>query len=292
MTPFKPGKTSLDTQGWHACLELSLEPETEKTKVGKTQSGKTRLGQTSRFGPLTVQQPFYPEGDVCHLYLLHPPGGLVGGDCLELTVNSNKNSTAFITTPGATKFYRSQGLAATQKQTFNCDCQSVLEWFPQETILFDHAVAKIETIINQESDSIFMGWDILCLGLPAIKQRFESGKLVSTVCIRQNDIPVFVDRLGINHAKDLDAPAGLRGFPVSASFWATGVNDTLFKKIQTAVKPDKHQLFGATLINDILVARCLVNSPQEAKDLFIQIWKDLRPELTGQPICAPRIWNT
>lgn len=282
MTPCSLHTRNLPPEGWHASLDLSLRPG----------PGKTLLGKTVRFGPLTVQQPFYPEGDVCNLYLLHPPGGLVGGDRLELTVRLEKGSHGFITTPGATKFYRSSGRSATQEQIFHLDSGSVLEWFPQETILFDHAVAGIDTIVNLAPDAIFMGWEILCLGLPAVKQRFESGKLISKMCIRQNAIPVFMDRLQINHAKDLDAPAGLKGFPVCASFWATGVNEALFVKVRDTVLPGSHILFGMTQINDILVARCLANNPQDVRDVFTQIRQNIRPKLTGKSACTPRIWNT
>lgn len=282
MTVSKPEKTPLDPQGWRASLELSLQPGL----------GKTILGPTIRSGPLTVQQPFYPEGNVCHLYLLHPPGGLVGGDCLELDVKLQKKSHAFITTPGATKFYRSSGRTALQKQVFSIDNNAVLEWFPQETILFDQAVAKINTVVDLTDDSTFIGWDILCLGQPAVKKRFESGNLTSSMCIRKNGLPVLMDRLHINSAEDLDAPAGLRGFPVCASFWATGLNKELFQKLQRIIEPKQNMLFGMTHIDDLLVARYIGDSPQQARDIFTLIWERIRPKLTGKDICMPRIWNT
>ncbi|MGB5651682.1 MAG: urease accessory protein UreD, partial [Sedimenticolaceae bacterium] len=76
----------------------------------------TVLAERQRHGPLAVQRPFYPEGGVCHVYLLHPPGGVVGGDVLGIDVKLAQGAQALITTPGATKFYRSAGALARQTQ--------------------------------------------------------------------------------------------------------------------------------------------------------------------------------
>ena len=100
-------------------------------------------------------------------------------------------------------------------------------------------------------------------------------------------VGIVLDRLHINGPKDLDARAGLRELPVSASFWATGLNEMLFKEIQQTIKPEKETLFGMTLLDDLLVARYLGDSPQKARDLFTMIWGKIRPELTGRKPC----WN-
>ena len=38
-------------------------------------------------GPFCIQRPFYPGDGACHVYLLHPPGGLAAGDELDLDVD-------------------------------------------------------------------------------------------------------------------------------------------------------------------------------------------------------------
>jgi urease accessory protein len=84
-------------KGWQASLALQFCHTPEKTL----------LHSAHHVGPLTVQRPFYPEGETCHLYLLHPPGGIVGGDSLDITVRLDAKSHTLITMPGASKFYRS-----------------------------------------------------------------------------------------------------------------------------------------------------------------------------------------
>src|SRR3954471_15398906 len=85
--------------GWEASLDLEFA----------TQGTRTFLARRASVGPLVVQRPFYPEGDVCHVYVVHPPGGVVGGDRLDLNIRARSGAHALITTPAATKFYRSDG---------------------------------------------------------------------------------------------------------------------------------------------------------------------------------------
>lgn len=287
MELFKKKDQRSNADGWHARLFLALQPG-----QGQAVSGKTILGKTKRSGPLTVQQPLYPEDGVCHLYLLHPPGGLVGGDCLDLVVEVHTEAHGLMTTPGATKFYRSSGKTAVQKQHFSLGAGAVFEWFPQETILFGGAVAEVTTVIDLAPKACFMGWDIICLGRPASKKRFESGSLISTLTVRQSGVPLLLDRLEINVREDLDACAGLRGFPVSAIFLATGITQTLFDELRSNIEIKQQALAGITLLDQLLVARYLGDNPQEAREFFLDLWKGIRPGLTGQEACLPRIWNT
>ena len=113
-------------KNWRAHLVLKFSGRDDKTIVSHRQYQ----------GPLVIQKPFYPEDDVCHVYLLHPPGGVVGGDQLTLDVEVNREGHALITTPAAGKFYRSAGSLAQLKQTLVVKAKSTLEWLPQETILF------------------------------------------------------------------------------------------------------------------------------------------------------------
>ncbi|WP_287127030.1 urease accessory protein UreD [Desulfobacter sp.] len=267
--------------GWEAVLSLTFEARPERTV----------LGRTRRMGPLTVQQPFYPENDVCHIYLLHPPGGIVGGDRLELDINMEEKTHAMITTPGAAKFYRSSGRKAVVHQKFHLSPGAVLEWFPQETILFNGALADIQTTVECAPGSCFFSWDIMCLGQPARNIRFDTGELTSGLSIRMAGRPVLLDRFHIQGEQDLDLFPGLGGNPVAASFFAGPVDPALFESIRQK-HDDPTQIFGITLLDGLLAARYLGKNPHTARRLFTNLWKDLRPVMTGKNICIPRIWNT
>jgi len=95
----------MDDGSWRAWLDLTFEQGQEKTVLRRR-----------HFGPLVIQRPFYPEGRTCHAYLLHPPGGVVGGDRLSVKVDCSNNASGLITTPGANRFYGSDGRRAQQIQ--------------------------------------------------------------------------------------------------------------------------------------------------------------------------------
>src|SRR5258706_3658886 len=92
-------------RGWEAVLQLAFQRRGERTV----------LARRSSLGPLAVQKALYPEGDlVCHAILLHPPGGIAGGDRLEISVAIETGAHLLLTMPMATKGYRSTGAEALQ----------------------------------------------------------------------------------------------------------------------------------------------------------------------------------
>src|SRR3954466_4438366 len=102
---------------WHARLDLDY-----------TREGGRSVARFAHDGPLRVLQTLWPEGDaVCHNVLVHPPGGLVGGDTLEIAARAGEGSHALVTTPGAARFYRSEGEPAVQDVRIRLDSGAQLE---------------------------------------------------------------------------------------------------------------------------------------------------------------------
>ncbi len=277
----KPLKS--DSQGWKAQLNLSFEKC----------AGKSVLATRTQSGPLTVQRPFYPEGDVCHLYLLHPPGGVVGGDELHINATVTAQASVLITTPGATKFYRNNGKLAKQIQTLKIHDGSTLEWFPQENIFFDDTHTQLITQIELEKTACFMGWEINCYGRPASNDMFEKGEVDTQLKIMRDGTPLLLDRLKIDVTETLQSPASLNGYPCFGTFIATGVTQELLEKSREAVgEIEGDQQLGITLIDDVLVARCLGQFAEQISTTFKLIWNTVRPEVSGRDACHPRIWAT
>ena len=171
--------------GWVAKLNLNIQC------VG----GHSRLINPSHSGPLRVQKPFYPEGtSLAHLYILHPPGGVVGGDQLYIDMLVSKNAKGLMTTPGATKIYRSDSKKMILQQTFVVEEQATLEWLPQETIIFDGAFVDSTTKVNLVGDSKYIGWEIVCFGRPGAGEVFEHGLVRMNLEIWRDDLPIWLDR--------------------------------------------------------------------------------------------------
>ncbi|MBF0256921.1 MAG: urease accessory protein UreD, partial [Gammaproteobacteria bacterium] len=236
-----------------------------------------------------VQRPFYPEGALCHCYLLHPPGGVVGGDRLEIDVRVAAGAAALITSPGATKFYASAGEQARQEQLLRVAAGASLEWLPQENIFFPAALARVQTRVELEPGARFIGWDCQCLGRPVIGERFSVGQLDLGWQIHRGGRPLLLERLRIDPER-LDGAAGLRGEPVTATLLATPAGQAELEQVRALVEVGAS--VGVTLLDDLLVLRYLGDSTEQCRRLFVQAWARLRPSVIGHEPCPPRIWAT
>lgn len=274
------GANSVD--GWQALLQLRLQ------KI----NNRTCLIPQQRLGPLTVQRPFYPEGDTCHIYLLHPPGGVVGGDQLRLDVEVRAGAHGLITTPGASKFYRSAGKTAGLQQQFNVDGDAILEFLPQENIYFPATEVSSKIDVNLAASAKYAGWEIHSFGLPANEADLSAGNVQLKTEITIAGRLLLHDQLKINEI-ERGRLSGLRGNRVYGSFVIVSpmINDELLAALQT-VTPE-HGLTGVSRVEEnILVARYLGDSTAAAHNYFRQLWTMSRPVALGVNACTPRIWNT
>ena len=250
------------------------------------------VGRSRQTGPLTIQSPFYPENGVCHLYLLHPPAGIVGGDRLRLTVSAEKHSSALLTTPGATKFYRTNGKPAHQEQVFSIADGATFEWLPQETIYFPDTNAQLSTTVQLEGSAAYLGWEINCLGLPANQKGFGFGRARVKLSVIRGKIPVLLESLDISSEKKHFQAAFLQNQPVFGTFIATGGTPELLDTLRDRMSRKEYGLCAATLVEDLIIIRCLGSSTIQARKLFVASWKVLRPFVLGKEAVTPRIWAT
>lgn len=269
---------------WHATLDLDYA-------AGPARS---YLRRWRHEGPLLVQRSFHPEpGGVCHSYILHPPSGLVGGDTLSLRATLAAGAQVLLTTPAASKFYRSAGATATLAQTLTLAPGARCEWLPQENLLFDRARARLVTRVELHGDARFIGWEITCFGRPACDEAFTGGRADLAFELRCDGKPLLLDRLRV----DGDSPvggAGLRGHAVSATLLACGGSaETMRAALDAAREIDPGAaLGGVTLIGRVLVCRALAAHAAPVRAWFERLWSLLRPLLLERPACAPRIWAT
>jgi len=279
--PRQSGTT--DDCGWQASLELAF-----------AQHGSSTVLEHSRhYGPLRVQRPFYPEGNLAHVYILHPPGGVVGGDRLSISLDVTDGAQVLSTTPGSGKFYSSAGKPAHLEQHLRIGPGSTLEWLPQENILFDGAHLRADTRIDLEDDAVFIGWDITCLGRPASHERFEHGTLSSRLTLYHNRELQLVESQRVFNKQALNAAAGLRGKPVQGILLAFPCNPSHLQCVRDSLAERvPSRLTGATLIDRLLVVRTLGDDSERLKQNMMTLWRELRPRLLERPAVSPRIWAT
>ena len=270
---------------WQARLAL------EYTRQG----GRTALTGREHSGPLVVQKALYPEGEsVCHSIIVHPPGGIAAGDALTLELRLRAGAAALLTTPGAGKWYKSNGPTASLSQRFDLERGAVLEWLPQPMIVFDAARAQISTEVRLQPEAFYLGWDLACIGRSASGERFGSGELRQRTEVWQDGRRLWCEfaRLAGDDPM-LASAAGLDGCSVSATLIAAGKEIPKDVLAQCrAVETEAGERSGITLLPRVLLARYLGHSSEAAMEYFIALWRLLRPALTGREAVLPRIWAT
>jgi urease accessory protein len=274
-----------ETRGWQARLELTLAQV----------AGRTAILRRQHHGPLLVQRPFHPEADgTAHVYVLHPPGGVAGGDELELELEVRDGASALVTTPAATKLYRTAAERARVSQSLLVRGGAVLEWLPQETIAFGGSEAELRTRVTLEPGARYAGWDIVCLGRPASGDAFEQGCLEQRTELLMGTRPVVIERLSLRAESGLRRGAfGLGGRSVYGCLLATGATDTLVADLREQVRPEAAgELFAVTTLDGIVVCRFLGSSAARARTLLATAWSLWRSHVLGKNASAPRIWRT
>ena len=289
-----PGPQSA-AQGWHARLELGFEAGPHCTV----------LRHRRHAGPLRVQRPFHPEGVPCHTYLLHPPGGVVGGDRLDIEVAVESGGHALLTTPAAAKFYRSAGALAHQSQSFRVAAGGTLEWLPALNILHGGARVELRNRFELAPDARLLAWDLLGLGRPGSGDRFESGLCDSSLQVIADGRALLVERLRTEGGDPmLKAAWGLQGRGYLATLLAAPATQETLLALRSQLRQVPGAVFGCTLLpvpgprpqghtlTGLLVCRWLAAAGEALWESMIEAWTLLRPLVLGREPCLPRIWST
>ncbi len=280
-----PAAPAIDSRkGWRARLSLGFADS----------EGRTRLVARTHEGPLVVQKPLYPEGDgVCQCIIVHPPGGIAGGDDIELRVQVDGGALTQLTTPGATRWYRSPDARAVQRIVFDVRDGGVLEWLPQGTIVFDGVNASNQLRVELSGSARYIGWDVICLGRTESSERFLQGRWRQRGDIFRDGALIWSERMMLDgNSPWLSSPAGLNGAPVFGTFVAMGpaLDDSMLNGCR-ALSPTSGE--GAvTRLPGAFVARYRGSSSEAAQSYFTALWSIVRPRFAGRAALPPRIWNT
>lgn len=270
---------------WHGALACAFRRE----------GGGTRLTRRDARMPLALQRPFYPEGAaVCHTLLLHPPGGLAGGDALDIDVDVGARAHVLLSTPAAAKVYRSDGRVARQSVRLRAGAGACIEWLPQESIVFDGARLRQTVHVQLAPDALWLGWDVTRFGRSARGERFARGYWYSAIEVWRGRAPLWIDRVRVDGGgRVLDDTFGLGGSPVLGVFClvADGIDEALVEAAR-AVPVPAHGEGGVTRLPHALVCRYRGPSSAAARAWFVGVWDRVRHARLGRPACAPRIWNT
>jgi urease accessory protein len=273
---------------WRADLKLDYTLESQRT-----------VARYLHQGPLRILQSLYPEGDqICHNVLVHPPGGLVGGDTLDIQVNVAEGAHALVSTPSATRFYKSGGQAALQQVTATLAPGARLEWLPLEAIAYNDCEATNRAIFNLAPTSELMAWDVTALGLPSSAMAFEQGHFQQHL-----EIPgVWLERGNLrgDDTRWLNSPLGLAGQKCLASLVLAAGNNIEPQRAAQALEAAREVLeahplrlqAGVTCAHpQVIVLRVMSPLVEPSMDLLKKVWAVWRHTLWALPSTPPRIWS-
>jgi len=270
---------------WIGSLDLVFEHDGQRTFLAKKE----------HYGPLVIQKTLHPEGpNICHGIVLHPPGGVAGGDTLTLTVHLNDDAKVLLTTPGAGKWYKANKKIASQLIVLDLEMAAQLEWFPQENILFNGAHVNFNNKIKLASDSKFATWDIVCFGRQASGEKWTLGEFRQGFEISRNGLLIWKESSLFKPSSPvMKSLMGLRGCEVMGNLIvAAGEIPKEILDECRKLEVSEESFCAVTALPEVFSARYLGSSSQEARQYFEMLWSILRPWYGNQKSVRPRIWNT
>ena len=273
---------------WIATLALDYTRQAEKT-----------VARFHHSGPLRVLQSLYPEGQgICHNIIVHPPGGLVGGDLLDMKFTAGPGSHGLITTPGATRFYRSAGEPALQRVRLRLGADARIEWLPLEAICHSGCLAENRLTLELAAGAELIGWDVTALGLPAAGAPFAAGSFCQH--IEMPGVWLERGRIAASNRLLMDSPLGLAGQRCMASIFFVAGSRLERHRRQQALDVARAVIesnalratAGATSPDgQVVVVRVLAPMVEPAMALVRQVWQAWRGHFWQLPCIVPRIWS-
>ena len=245
---------------------------------------------------MRIQRAFHPESDgTAHVVVIHPPGGCVGGDQLSIEARVQESASALLTTPGAGKVYRTNGHGVSVVTVLHVGPRAVLEYVPQEMVVYEDADARLLTRVVLEAEAQFLGWEVVCLGRPAAGEGFDEGSLRLDFSVHAGGAPIFVERGQVAGGSELaHASWGLQGYAAFGTMVATV--DALVEARAALAEHGKRDVAAAatelsTAQGPLLVVRALGPDGTRVRGVLEAVRHRVR-DRWGRPRIDPAIWRS
>lgn len=290
--PAAPNAGANAAAGWSAALAV---------RIG-CRGARTFLAHNAHHGPLRVQKLLQPGGDApAELLLVHPPGGIAGADQLRLTLDLEAGARCLVTTPGATRWYRSSAGTAVQQTTISVADGAALEWLPQDNIVQQQADAAQQVDVALQGSAVALGCEVLQFGQPQAGRPWLAGRWQQRFAVRRDGRLLLAEHWSLDAAELAHGgPSGLAGRTVLGVLWASlppslTLSEDLLAQCRALAGSDPAVLAGLSWLEPpvgCLVMRGLAHDAWNLRQRLLAVWALLRPVLLGCAARPPRIWAT
>jgi urease accessory protein len=247
--------------------------------------GATRLTELYQRDPCRILFPDPEPGEPPLAVLVTTSGGIAGGDVLRMAAEVGPGGHAIVATQAAEKIYRASPSSdpCTIDVALAVGEGAILDWLPQETIVFEGSRLKRRTVASVGDGGSLLACEMVVLGRAASGERFTGGLLLDAWSVRRDGKLAWTDALRVEGETPLGAGFG----PANALATVIGVWDApqpYFEKARELLQATDRVRAGATLVNGVMVARLL----GEATDVraaaigFLTAFRGRR---------LPRVWH-
>lgn len=204
--------------------------------------GKSVATRQFNAGALKVVRPHYLDDSGQVYYITaNPGGGYVGGDTYRIAVDVEEGAAVLLTDQSATKVYRTPGTCVTQSIAFRVGAGGVLEYVPDQLILYRDADFRQNMRVDLDPAASAFLTDVVTPGWSPDGAQFRYRQARLRTEVRVGGELVLADNLRIAPGEDIEAmraPTFLGGRThfATAICFDPAVDNALVREVRDAVR--------------------------------------------------------
>jgi urease accessory protein len=276
----------------------SLNRERIPERVGRdgflrlrfARGGESTILAQSRFSlPLQALTPLTLADGASYLMLLNPTGGVLGGDHLFTEIMQEAGTHVCLTTPSATRIYRTAEKPAILETAIHLDEGATLEYFPDHVIPHAGSALRQSLRVEMARGSRAIILDSMASGRVAHGERWSFTEMDSRTEVFACGRPAYINRTWIVPANIRSDQLGLmEEFDYMSCMGLFADGFTRWKAISTAMNEELKTVpnvrGGATLLSrGGCVVRFLASSASDMTLANKKLWDAARGQVAGLP---------